>query len=1148
MNHFGHIQTGHPVDVATGSVFTLMEDFVLPGTVRLAWSRFYSTDIETNGWIGRGWIVPWFMTLARLPGGYMLTEERGRRLLFPIPENEDLEVGGQVVSYGANMTLARNEDHFCVDHWHYGTDDVERFCFPITGVALMPLGSLVNLSGHRVRVEHDYRGRPIRLLQEVEERRLDLIYSEGDLLASVVQLLDNGNRKQLCHYEYDDQGHLIKAFDAIGNQTSYQYDNQHRIIQETNPLGSSFYFRYDSKGRCIHTYGEGGYFERQLQYSTVQHSTRVKDSLGNTTRYFFNLAGQVVQQISPMGATTTTEYDEFGRLVSIQNPLGGTIRYEYDTGGNRSVVIHEDGSRSQLVYNDTHRLRAYISPSGAIWKFDFNARSEVIGLTNPLGEHYSATRDNMGLVVETRAPTGVTVERHYGPALRWVEASDKISLLTRTEYDESGNQTRIFNPEGLVQLISYDALGRPVAAEDKTGRIYRFAWNARGELVELSGPDIPWERRKYDGFGQLVEHSNPLGTLHITYDNEGRITRIVNRANETLTWAYNPDGWLISETGFDGSTERFDYDLCGRPVGRLKADGRLISQTIDACGAVVRRESSDGAMVAFTYDVDGRLIKAKNQVAEVLLERNQAGRVIAEVQNGTRVEYTYDADGDRSGRRISGIDDVGLRFARDARKRLISLADNAGDCMELRWDNVNRLTERRFANSVIERFSYDTEGRLREQTVSTGGLGAQVERHYEYDSGDNLLARQESNSGRSTYGYDEIGRLLSVRNNSRIEEYYSYDANGTILETHRGYRVVAPGGRTLEDGPRLYAYGDDGALQRIESAGQTTFLEHDTEGRIANATLPDGRAVRYEYDPLGRRVAKDVSGIRTQFLWDGPVLAAELRNGEPPETHYIFAFEPLVQWHGTQRLLPIKDQSGLVREVLDDRGSLLWDGRFEAYGALSTQSGSPISPFRLRGQYFDAETNLHYNFHRTYVPDLGDYTSPDPIGVNGGTHFYAYIRNPLQWDDPFGLKCGTAKCGEKSMDGFFGQKGYKKIGSIGKDPNANGIDAIYHNPDGEPPYIIAEAKNGGGYLHTDQNGNQQMSDAWINSAPGNSKTPRLDAAFPPDSPHPDAIRAAAEQGNVGTVVYNPDKDPKVTHQGLYGGANSQDPSAPPRTT
>lgn len=57
------------------------------------------------------------------------------------------------------------------------------------------------------------------------------------------------------------------------------------------------------------------------------------------------------------------------------------------------------------------------------------------------------------------------------------------------------------------------------------------------------------------------------------------------------------------------------------------------------------------------------------------------------------------------------------------------------------------------------------------------------------------------------------------------------------------------------------------------------------------------------------------------------------------------------------------------------------------------------------GQYQDEETGLHYNTYRYYAPEVGRFTTPDPIGLLGGINLYQYAPNPLSWIDPLGLKC-----------------------------------------------------------------------------------------------------------------------------------------------
>ncbi|WP_369818125.1 RHS repeat-associated core domain-containing protein [Acidovorax sp. Root219] len=61
--------------------------------------------------------------------------------------------------------------------------------------------------------------------------------------------------------------------------------------------------------------------------------------------------------------------------------------------------------------------------------------------------------------------------------------------------------------------------------------------------------------------------------------------------------------------------------------------------------------------------------------------------------------------------------------------------------------------------------------------------------------------------------------------------------------------------------------------------------------------------------------------------------------------------------------------------------------------------------FNLRypGQYYDKESNLHYNYFRSYSAERGRYTQADPIGLDGGFNRFGYVDgNPLLYTDPTG--------------------------------------------------------------------------------------------------------------------------------------------------
>ena len=105
------------------------------------------------------------------------------------------------------------------------------------------------------------------------------------------------------------------------------------------------------------------------------------------------------------------------------------------------------------------------------------------------------------------------------------------------------------------------------------------------------------------------------------------------------------------------------------------------------------------------------------------------------------------------------------------------------------------------------------------------------------------------------------------------------------------------------------------------------------------------------------------------------------------------------------------DHLNTPRAIYDSAQQLRWKWEQQEPFGVNPPDENPSSlgayEFNLRfpGQYFDKETNLHYNYFRDYDPVLGRYEQSDPIGLRGGLNTFAYVSgSPISLTDPLGLQ------------------------------------------------------------------------------------------------------------------------------------------------
>ncbi|WP_244136476.1 RHS repeat-associated core domain-containing protein [Burkholderia sp. BCC0405] len=289
-------------------------------------------------------------------------------------------------------------------------------------------------------------------------------------------------------------------------------------------------------------------------------------------------------------------------------------------------------------------------------------------------------------------------------------------------------------------------------------------------------------------------------------------------------------------------------------------------------------------------------------------------------------------------------------------------------------------------------------------------------------------------------------------------ETFAFDPAGNLLKTterdDRGLDAVNRQPALLDNllkdyAGTHYAYDERGNLCERTTHSTKTVFGWDSFNRMVSARTQEMDA-RYVYDALGRRIAKvteprlrahPMAGSSyaqmerqrlkqahgyglTLYGWDGDTLAYETAWEQRMTTHYVYepgSFTPLLQESGPMaggdkvppRLTSVAyyhcDQIGTPQELSDGTGALAWSAHYRAWGEAKEAIGEAArkagirNPIRFAGQYFDAETGLHYNRHRYYDPGSGRFVSKDPIGLAGGINVYQYAPNPTGWVDPLGL-------------------------------------------------------------------------------------------------------------------------------------------------
>ena len=814
----------------------------------------------------------------------------------------------------------------------------------------------------------------------------------------------------------------LKVVDERGTVTLYAYDGAGNLIQKieaaSTPSERITRMSHDAYGNVTRVTGVGdertSEAEARMEYDSWGNLTAVFEPEGAVTRFTHDAMGNILTRTDPAGKVFTFTTDAAGRLSSAEDPLGNRTEISYDAAGNRVRVVDPEGKASSFDYDARDRLIRAVNPAGDETLFTYDAAGRIVRVTDPEGRTEDYTHDSRGRLTAAIDGSGNVIRLEYGEASGCPDCGGGFDEPSRMVYPT------------FTREIEYDGRGRKIRETDLASgmepRSTRYVRDAGGSVTAVIDPDSRVTRYAYDALGRLSEVRDPLdGTVRYEYDDRDNLTALVDPKGHRLRFDYDRSNRLTREIRPLGQETSYLYDSRGRLVRKADPKNQAALYVYDDAGRLAELRTYGAGdhtnpvkTVTFTHDRAGNLTSYDDGVTSARYEYDDAYRKIFEAVNYGEMELASATTWYRNGLKKSFTGPGGLttHYTYDAANRLQGVEIPGKGLItvnERRWLAPARLT---LPGGGSREFFHDPWMRLDTLRGRDPAAALVIDRSFSRDAGDRLTA-QRTERGETAYAYDELGRLTEARGPGGRIETFTHDLAGNRLraDAARGDWTYNANGELLGFDGAAFSHDLNGNLEEAVSGGEAVRYVHNAHDQLERVETASGRLVaEYGYDPFGRRLWKEAGGKRTYFFYaeeglvfEGDGSGREIRSyGFKPGS--LWTTDPLFLKEGSEVYFYHNDHLGTPVVLTTASGRIVWSARYAAFGAAEVDPASLVeNNLRFPGQYYDAETGLHYNFQRTYHPGLGRYLEPDPLGAAGSANPYSYPQDPVNVIDPLGL-------------------------------------------------------------------------------------------------------------------------------------------------
>lgn len=806
------------------------------------------------------------------------------------------------------------------------------------------------------------------------------------------------------------------------------------VVSARDPAGSETVLVYDELGRLTSERpADDAWRQTEYRWPTVANP---------------NLAPRITESACGNGsasctknaslAWSRTEHDGLGRLTDEiqQIPTAGgdsdQVRVTtYDAAGNRASVSSWDSSATTTFagYDPFGRPGTITAPDGAVTRLTYRGERFVTRRTRVMT---AAGVQEFSYATETRDAHGRLVAVCEGSDVDF-DGSSCGGVETTYSFDVGDRLTR----------ICQNRVGQTC------GQIRRFVYDHRGALLQERHPEV--------GVNNLR-----LAEDETIVDPDG-LTEVETTADIGNDWTFytrNSRGLPLTRD-LQGSTSFdliYEYDAAGRPLRVLETnDGnpRPLKELVYADanqGANLRAGKLIQAKRHNYVDVQGPIAAANpgalDAVITELFRYEGPGGRLSESQTrfnfGTltlafETSQTYGELG-----QVATITYPQCRHAQggcpdSAPGRTVSYSYTKGFptavpgyANQLTYQAGASLHQITHANGVVETYAIDAaNGLARPRRITT--TAGWDSGNYNYDGSGNI-----TQIGSQRYRYDLHHRMVSgevLVGGTLRTQTASYDDYGSISGiTTNGILFSTPTDPTSNrlNAP-LATYDGAGNMTAFDSAGERYEYVYDATSKLKQLRSNTDLSRIFLYNAADQRIASfdctlelctSNPAIETWTLRDPS--GRLLRTWEHPpgegwkwKEDYVYAGARLIATANPQGTFAIHlDHTGSVRQITNSAGAQVALHSYYPFGAEATNPTQSELSVKFTGHEQDLNTGrgeLHYMRARYCSPQLGRFTTPDPMVVTEATsdpqryNRYAYAgNNPIVFIDPTGKAAETA--------------------------------------------------------------------------------------------------------------------------------------------